>query len=677
MPDAPRSDVPVEAPTGDAPILWTPSPERAAASEMARFRRWLAETRGLDFADYESLHRWSVTDLPAFWTAIKDFFDLPFRREADAVLGRDAMPGAEWFPGAELNHADQVWRHVAGNRDRPAILWRTEAAEGALTWGELADRAAALAANLKSLGVEPGDRVAAILPNRPEAMIAFLAAASIGAIWSLCSPDMGRTAILDRFRQIAPKVLIAADGYLHNGRAVDRTELVSGIADELPGLERLIMANHLPERPAWPETALDWAPLVEGGEGPPPTEAVAFDHPLWIVYSSGTTGNPKPIVHGHGGILLETAKFSLHADIGPRDVFQWLTASGWIMWNTQFAPLLRGASVVLFDGAPGRPDMGEVWRFAGRCGVTYFGAGAAYFTACLKDGVQPKEIADLSALRSVSATGSPLPPEAYDWIYAAVSPEVWLAPISGGTDVAGAFVGGEPELPVRSGEMQCRWLGMAVEAWDEAGNPLEDAVGELVCTRPTPAMPLFFWGDADGTRLHESYFDTYPGIWRHGDWIRIAPSGGAVIYGRSDATINRRGLRLGSSEIYRAVEGLDEVIDSLVVDLEFLGRESFMPLFVVPRAGLTLDEALRDRIRGAIRESVSARFLPDEIVAMPEIPRTLSGKKLEVPVKKLLLGAAPGKAANRDSLANPEAFDAFVAWAEDRRRRESGAAGED
>ena len=660
---------PVEAPTGDAPILWTPPQARAEASEMARFRRWLSAERGLDFDAYAPLWEWSVSDLPGFWSAIHDHFDLGFAATAEAVIDREAMPGARWFPGARLNFVDQIWRHVAEDPDRPALVWRAETGAGTLTRRELAAKAAALAGNLEAMGVRPGDRVAAILPNRPESQIAFLATASIGAVWSLCSPDMGRTAILDRFRQIAPKVLIAADGYVHGGRAVDRMEAVSDIAGELPGLERLVIVGHLPEPAPRPPHAVDWDPLLEGAEGPPETERVDADHPLWIVYSSGTTGNPKPIVHGHAGILLEGMKFGLHMDLSERDTFMWLTASGWIMWNTQLMPLLRGATVATFDGAPAKPDMGEVWRFAGASGVTCLGAGAAYFTACLKDGVRPREVTDLAALRTVSATGSPLPPEAYDWVYDAVSPDIWLAPISGGTDVAGAFVGGNPELPVRSGEMQCRWLGMAVEAWDEAGNPLIDRVGELVCTRPTPAMPLFFWGDEDGSRLHESYFDTYPGVWRHGDWIRITPSGGAVIYGRSDATINRRGLRLGSSEIYRAVEALDEVIDSLVVDLEYLGRESWMPLFVVTREGVPLDDALKDRIRASIRDAVSARFLPDEIVQMPEVPRTLSGKKLEVPVKKLLLGAPPEKAANRDSLADPEAFDAYVAFAEAHRAR--------
>ena len=670
MPQTADSPAEIVEDRGDAPILWTPSRERAEGSEMARYMRWLKAERGLEFDGYDALWEWSTTDLPGFWTSIREFFDIRFSAPETRVLDREVMPGAKWFEGARLNYADQVWRWLAtDDGTRPAVRWRTETASGALTRAEIAARAGALARALRGMGVEPGDRVCAILPNVPQAQIAFLACASIGAVWSLCSPDMGRTAILDRFRQISPKVLIAADGYVHNGRAVDRRELAEEVLRGLAPGARMIRVRLLPETPAAPAGAAEWDELVAGGEGPPETVQVPFDHPLWVVYSSGTTGNPKPIVHGHGGVLLEAVKFALHLDFTPADTYQWLTASGWIMWNSQMIPLLLGGSVAMFDGAPARPDMGEVWRFAGACGVTFFGAGAAYFSACIKDGVVPREVADLSRLRTVSATGSPLAPEAYEWIYANISPDVWLCPISGGTDVVGAFVGGHPMLPVRRGEMQCRWLGDRVEAWDEAGRPVVDRVGELVCAKPMPSMPLFFWGDEDGSRLHESYFDTYPGVWRHGDWIRIAPSGGAVIYGRSDATINRRGLRLGSSEIYRAVEGLDEVVDSLVVDLEFLGRESFMPLFVVLRPGLTLDDALRERIRGAIREAVSARFLPDEIVQMAEVPRTLSGKKLEVPVKKLLLGTAPEKAVNRDSMANPDSFDAYVAYAAARPER--------
>lgn len=653
----------------DAPVIWTPPREVAEASEMARYMRWLKAERGLDFTDYPALWEWSTTDLEGFWTSIRDFWDLRFSAPETRVLDREVMPGARWFEGAHLNYADQIWRHVASRGAGEAIVWRAENAEGSLTWDDLAARSGALAASLRERGVKPGDRVCAILQNGPESLIAFLAVASIGAVWSLCSPDMGRTAILDRFRQITPKVLIAADGYVHNGRAVDRMDLVKEVAAGLRDLEHLIVAPKLPDPAPLPEGALRWQDLTSGSDGPPQTEQVEFSHPLWVVYSSGTTGNPKPIVHGHGGALLEGMKFPLHNDIHEDDTFMWLTASGWIMWNCQLAPLQRGARLAIFDGAPNRPDMGEVWRFVARAGVTYFGAGAAYFSACIKDGVVPRDVADLSALRAVGATGSPLAPEAYGWIQQNVK-DAWICPISGGTDFAGAFVGGCILLPVRKGEMQCRFLGARVEAWDEEGRPLENQVGELVCTRPMPSMPLYFWGDEDGSRLRESYFETYPGVWRHGDWIRITPTGGAVIYGRSDATINRRGLRLGSSEIYRAVEDLDEVLDSLVVDLEFLGRESFMPLFVVMRPGHALDEAMRDRIRGAIRASVSARFLPDEIVEVPEIPRTLSGKKLEVPVKKLLLGGDAAKAVNRDSMSNPAAFDAFMTYA-DRRRADA------
>ena len=651
----------------EAPVIWTPTPETVAGAEMTRFITWLREARGLDFADYPALWDWSTTDITGFWTAIRDFWGLKISDPTGPVLDREIMPGARWFEGARLNYADQIWRHLeTRGRDAPAIRWRTEVASGTLSWGELADRAGALAAALRARGVVPGDRVCAILQNGAETMVAFLATVSIGATWSLTSPDMGRTAILDRFRQITPKVLIAADGYVHGGKSVPRLDLAAEVEAGLPDLAATILVGKLPERPDWPAHALDWDDLTAGGDGPPETEQVEFSHPLWIVYSSGTTGNPKPIVHGHGGALLEMMKFPLHNDVKPADTFMWLTASGWIMWNCQLAPLCAGATLAIFDGAPNRPDMGELWRYAAETGTTYLGAGAAFFSASMKDGVIPREAADLSALRSLGATGSPLAPEAYDWIQANVKRDVWIVPISGGTDFAGAFVGGCILMPVRKGEMQCRFLGARVEAWDEDGRPLDNAVGELVCTRPMPSMPLMFWGDEDGSRLRESYFETYPGVWRHGDWIRITPHGGAVIYGRSDATINRRGLRIGSSEIYRAVEELPEVMDSLVVDLEMLGRDSFMPLFVVMRDGHALDEAARGRILDAIRRAVSARYLPDEVVEVAEIPRTLSGKKLEVPVKKLLLGAAPEKAANRDSMANPDAFEAFIAYADAR-----------
>ncbi|MGR3323374.1 MAG: acetoacetate--CoA ligase [Pseudooceanicola sp.] len=646
-------------------ILWRPDEARAANSHMARYMRWLEAERGLTFEDYQALWQWSVSDLAGFWTSIIEFFDLPVSGWRD-VLPERKMPGADWFPGATLNYSEQMLRHAATDPDGTALILRSETfGRQEMTWAELQGRVGAVQASLREMGVGQGDRVVAILPNGCETLIAFLATAGLGAVWSLCAPDMGHVAILDRFAQIEPKVLIAQDAYVHGGKTYDRRTVHDDIAAALPTLEARVMV------PAAGEVAAGWTPWADLVARPsvPELVPVPFSHPLWIVYSSGTTGNPKPIVHGHGGALLEGTKQSLHQDIGPEDRFAWLTSSGWIMWNAQWVATGRGATVAMFDGAPNHPDMLEVWRMVAEERLTYFGAGAAFFQGCLKAGIRPGTELDLSALRSLGSTGSPLSQEGYDWIYSEVKRDLWLAPISGGTDLAGAFVGGNPMLPVRAGEMQCRLLGNAVRAFDESGQEVIGEVGELVCTEPLPSMPLYFWGDEDGSRLHESYFDTYPGIWRHGDWIEITPEGGSVIYGRSDATINRRGLRLGSSEIYRAVEGLDEVLDSLVVDLEFLGRESFMVLFVVPKEGMALDDALRDRIRAAIRAGVSARFLPDEIVEMAEVPRTLSGKKLEVPVKKLLLGGDPEKVVNRDSMANPDSFDAYLAYAEARRAR--------
>lgn len=648
--------------TDARPILWEPDAARAEASTLAQFIRWLEAERGLEFADYHALWAWSVSDLEGFWTAIIGFFDLPVTGWTE-VLPERKMPGADWFPGASTNFAGQMLRHAATRPDDVAVILQSETfGRQVVTWRELQARVGAAQAGLRDMGVGQGDRVVAVLPNAVEAMVVFLATASLGAVWSLCAPDMGHVAILDRFRQIEPKVLIAQDGYVHAGKRVDRTGLLEGIAAGLPTLAHRVM---VPALGSVPEGWMDWA-VMQAKPHTCDIVPVAFSHPLWIVYSSGTTGNPKPIVHGHGGALLEGAKQSLHQDLSAKDRFCWLTSSGWIMWNAQFAALGQGATVALFDAAPNHPDMLEAWRMVARERLTYFGAGAAFFMGCQKAGLRPGEVLDLSALRSVGATGSPLSQEGYDWIYGAVKRDVWLAPISGGTDLVGAFVCGHPMMPVRAGEMQCRALGNAVRAFDAAGREVVGQVGELVCTEPLPSMPLFFWGDADGSRLHESYFDTYPGIWRHGDWIEFTDTGGSVIYGRSDATINRRGLRLGSSEIYRAVEGLDAVLDSLVIDLEFLGRESFMPLFVVLRDGMVLDEAMRGQIRDAIRTSVSARFLPDEIVQIAQVPRTLSGKKLEVPVKKLLLGGDPARVVNRDSMANPESFDAFIAYAKAR-----------
>lgn len=649
--------------TDARPILWSPSPERAEATTLAAFIRWLKAERGLEFTDYNALWAWSIEDLDGFWSAIWAFFDIPATAPYEQVLARRAMPGAEWFPGARLNFSTGLLRQADVTPDKIAIRVQSETfGTSSLRWQDLADQVASVAGHLRDMGVEPGDRVVAILSNTEVAIIACLATARIGAIWSLCAPDMGHVAILDRFRQIEPKVLIAQDGYVHAGKSVDRRPIIDQISNGLPSLVQRVL---VPVAGTCAPGDVAWSDLVQGGPDCP-TEQVAFNHPLWVVYSSGTTGNPKPIVHGHGGVMLEAAKQSLHQDITARDCFSWLTSSGWIMWNAQLGALGRGATLAMYDGAPNHPDMLAVWRFVAEAGVTYFGAGAAFFSGCLKAGVWPGAAVDLSALRSVGATGSPLTSDAYDWIYDAVKADVWLAPISGGTDLCGAFVGGNPMMPVRAGEMQCRFLGNAVRAFDDDGNDLIGQVGELVCTEPLPSMPLYFWNDPGDARLIDSYYDIYPGIWRHGDWIEITPEGGAVIYGRSDATINRRGLRMGSAELYQAVEGIDVVLDSLLVDLEFLGRDSFMPLFIVLAQGVTLDDALKDRINQAIRTGVSGRFLPDEIIQIADVPRTLSGKKLEVPVKKLLLGGDPAKVVNRDSMSNPDSFDAFIAYAEAR-----------
>ncbi|MCR9126467.1 MAG: acetoacetate--CoA ligase [Rhodobacteraceae bacterium] len=640
-------------------ILWTPDPQWAEGTRMAQYMRFLAETRDLHFDDYNAMWEWSVRDLDGFWSSIWSFFDMQAATPATAVLADRRMPGAVWFPGLTTNFAQHMLRRADTAPDAPALIVHSESApRRELSWAVLRAQVASVAARLRAMGVGPGDRVVAVLPNTETAMIAFLATASLGAVWSLCAPDMGHVAILDRYRQIAPKVLIAQDGYVHAGKTVDRRALLDTIRAGLDTVEHLIWVPLVGDLP---DGAVEWDSLTADN---PPLEfaQVPFDHPLWVVYSSGTTGNPKPIVHGHGGVLLEGAKQSLHQNVGAGDRFCWLTSSGWIMWNAQMVALGQGATLVLFDGAPNHPDMLALWRVAASERLTYLGAGAAFFSGCMKAGVRPADL-DLTALVALGSTGSPLSEDAYDWIYRDVKPDLWLAPISGGTDLAGAFVAGNPMMPVRKGEMQARSLGCAVRAFDAAGNDLIGSVGELVCTEPLPSMPLYFWGDDDGSRLREAYFDTYPGIWRHGDWIEITPEGGSVIYGRSDATINRKGLRMGSAEIYQAVEGLDEVLDSLVVDLEYLGRESFMPLFVVPMPGVALDDALRDKIAHAIRGAVSARFVPNEIVEIAEVPRTLSGKKLEVPVKKLLLGGDPAQVVNRDSMANPASFDFFVAYA--------------
>ncbi len=786
-------------------------PQPSYVPQIRLYQEWLARERGLRFADYDALWRWSTTELDAFWQSIWDWFELQSPTPHSAALARNVMPGAQWFPGAQVNFAQQVLRHVQPAHDAgfPALISDNERGQRReLSWPELRRQVASLALHLQAQGVQPGERVAAYLPNSPQTIVAFLAVISVGAVWSVCAPDMGTNAVLDRFRQIEPVVLIACDGVHYAGREIDRLGVVAELRAALPSLRHVILHANLAQDPAAVDRAMESAqPCADFSTATARDDAAVagfepmwlpFDHPLWIVYSSGTTGLPKPIVHGHGGILLVMrAMGALHNDLGCSydanswgERYHWYSTTGWVMWNAQVAGLLSGTTCVIYDGSPGgskeHPDWTVLWRLAAREGVTFFGAGAAFYANCLKAGVDLSTCGDLSRVRLLGTTGSPLSEDAQRWgtdqfrrlrdaaerggtelrgdefsagppqaefapprgaatraaaerggesdpaagpPQGGVSPlggqrpasaaerggDIWWCNISGGTDFAGAFIGGNRELPQTPGRMQCRQLGAAVEAWDEQGRPVIDAVGELVCAQPIPSMPLYFVGDTDNRRLIGSYFDMFPpghgrkpgggiplpprspaaqgslppegavpvlgrpgdrdldaivgAVWRHGDWLRIFPDGSCVIYGRSDATINRHGLRMGTSEIYSAVEALPEVMDSMVIDLEYLGRESYMPLFVVLRPGLSLDDALTARIAAAIRTALSPRFVPDQIVQVAEIPRTLSGKKQELPIKKLLLGQPLEKVIHKEAMANPGCLDWYVAFAAQHQQR--------
>jgi len=672
---------------------------------MTLYRRWLSQSRGLDFPDYEALRQWSVRDLDAFWQSIWDYFDVQSPTPHTAVLTQRKMPGAIWFPGAQVNYASQVLRHVAPAHaaGQPAVISSGE--DGVLretSWPDLKRQVAALALHLKAQGVRPGDRVAAYLPNIPETIVAFLATASLGAIWSVCAPDMAAPAVIDRFKQIEPKVLIACDHVVYAGRRHDRRPVIEELKQSLPTVQHLILhgeagsLNRLGDILATRNAAIDtFAP-----------EWMPFDHPLWIVYSSGTTGLPKPIVHSHGGVMIVgMALAALHNDIGCSyqptsfgERYHWYSSTGWIMWNCQVSGLLNGTTICIFDGSPGgskdNPDWLTLWRFVAKTKVTFFGAGAAFFAGCTKAEIDLAAAGDLSHLVAVGSTGSPLAADTQAWFNErfaklaadngnAAQEEMWWANISGGTDFAGAFIGGCRDLPQVAGTMQCRLLGAAVEAFDPAGRPVIDEVGELVCTEPMPSMPLHFWNDPGDERYRASYFDTYPdnydgsghgAVWRHGDWLKINTDGSCVIYGRSDATINRHGLRMGTSEIYSAIEALPEILDSMVVDLEYLGRDSYMPLFVVLRDGIALDRAMETKINKAIEAGLSRRFVPNEIFAVPEIPRTLSGKKQELPIKRLLLGHAIEKVINKDAMANPACLEWYIDFARKYAQRTAGAA---
>ncbi|HEY0805663.1 MAG TPA: acetoacetate--CoA ligase, partial [Pseudonocardiaceae bacterium] len=637
----------------DAPeLLWRPDPERVAATRMAGFRRWLRTERGIDLADYDALWQWSVTDLPAFWSAVADYLGVRFHERADTVLGSTEMPGAQWFPGATLNYAEHALTG-APDDDVALVFHREDGRTERMTYGELRAKVGAARAALVSLGVRRGDRVAALVPNSPDTVIAFLATASLGATWSSCSPDFGVRAVFDRFTQIEPTVLIAVDGYVYNGKRFDIRPTVRRLAAEIPSLKATVLVDYLdtegdPDFMCWTDL------LAEHAGAPLAFDPVPFDHPLWILYSSGTTGLPKGIVQGHGGIVIEHLKaLALHADLGPGETFFWFTTTGWMMWNFLVSGLLVGATLVLFDGSPGHPDLNTLWRLAERERITYFGTSAPYVQSCLKAGLRPVDEFDLSALRAVGSTGAPLSPEGFRWLADAVGPEIQICSVSGGTDLCAAFVAAAPDVPVWLGELSCRALGAAVTAYDEAGQPLIDEVGELVITKPMPSMPVFFWNDEDGSRLREAYFDMYPGVWRHGDWIRITDRGSAVIYGRSDSTLNRGGVRMGTAEFYRVVENLPDVVDSLVIDTSSVERTDGQLLcFVVLAPGVDLAD-VEPRLRADLRQQLSPRHVPDRFFAIEAIPRTLNGKKCEVPVKKILAGVPVDRAISRDALRDP------------------------
>ena len=649
------------APISEGTLLWEPSEKMKQQSNLTKYMQWLESVKGLHFDDPEKLWEWSVNSLEEFWASIWEYFQIKSSKPYSAVLTERKMPGAQWFFGAELNYAEHVFRNATSSR--PAFLFQSETQPlTEISWEELYQKVSTVAQALRAMGVQRGDRVVSYLPNIPEAAIAFLASASLGAIWSSCSPDFGTRSVIDRFQQIEPKVLFAVDGYFYNGKAIDRRATITELQQSLPTLQKTVLVSYL--YPALSAEGYNNAMLWQDMQ---PTNAelsfeqVPFDHPLWVLYSSGTTGLPKAIVQGQGGILLEHIKnLYLGLDLKEDDRFFWYTTTGWMMWNLLLGGLLIGTTVLLYDGSPSYPDMNALWQYTEKSGMTFFGTSAGFILACMKAGIEPGKTFDLSKLRGLGSTGSPLPPEGFQWVYDQIKQDIWLASVSGGTDVCSAFLGGSILLPVRAGELQCRSLGAKVESFDENGKPVIDEMGELVITEPLPSMPLFFWNDPQQKRYRESYFDVYPGVWRHGDWVKITSRGSAVIYGRSDSTINRKGIRMGSSEIYRVVEDIPEILDSLVVGIERSGGNYYMPLFVVLKPGIELDDALEAKIRSKIRGSLSPHHVPDDIIAIAEVPRTLNGKKLEVPIKKLFMGVPLEKAISVDSMSNPQAMQYFI-----------------
>lgn len=646
-------------------MLWTPSLEFFQQSNLTRYTKWLKEKHGLSFNDYTALWQWTVDDPAAFWETVWHYFDIVSYSPYSAVMSAEPMPHTRWFEGATLNYAEHVFRNKTA--ERPAILFAAEGKDiQTISWNELENQTAALQTFFRQSGIESGDRIAAYIPNIPQATIALMATLSLGAVWSSCSPDFGAGSVLDRFQQIAPKILIVVDGYTYNGKPYDRMEEIKAINEQLPSVEKVIIIPYLNKQPdtGGMGPVFLWDAVMKTPSSQLEFTPVPFSHPIWILYSSGTTGIPKAITHSQGGMLLEHLKYlSLHNNVHVGENFFWFSTTGWMMWNFVQASLLVGATIVLYDGSPAFPKLDILWKLAEELPIHHFGTSAPYLIACMKAGLRPGQQFNLTALQSVSSTGAPLPPEGFDYVYENIKADVWLCSMSGGTDVCTAWVGGVPWRPVYEGEIQCRCLGCAMYAYDEEGNVLEDEVGEMVITKPMPCMPVYFWNDEDFKRYESSYFEMYPGVWRHGDWLRITPRDGVVILGRSDTTLNRQGVRMGTAEIYRVIDKIPEIKDSLIVNLELPQGGDYMPLFVLMNEGEELTEAKKNKIKQNLREACSPRHVPDQIIAVPDIPYTISGKKMEAPVKRILMGQSIEKAANKGAMRNPDSLDFFITFA--------------